>query len=323
MRARSLGLSRPAPKALVFAFLAWAAAASEPVAGQASVAERAAASAYPRILRLLPSDLVYKQLQDAIAQSYRASNANGAFPDLFFVSWVSDGQEDLFSLAARLSLPYEALATLNGISAPGRLEAGREILIPSVPGLFVSPRPRGDFEALLYGRLLTEGERPLDLRLADPAPEELLFYRDRRLYATERSFFLNVGFRSPLPQAVLSSAYGMRRSPIDDHDRFHHGIDLAAPAGTAVLAARSGTVVELRDDAVLGLMIVLQHEGSWRTVYGHLSAAAVELNQRVLSGTILGAVGSTGRSTGPHLHFEIRMGADSRDPSSLLPGMRP
>lgn len=313
---RSPGLSFATPRLLALALLIWGAAAPK-----ASYAQ--AAAAYPRIRRLQPSDLVYKQLQDAIAQSYRALNANGAFPDLFFVSWVSSGEEDLFSLAARLSLPYETLATLNGFSTPGRLEAGREILIPSVPGLFVSPKPRSDFEALLYSRLSTEGERPLGLRLADPVPGELLFYRGLRLYATERSFFLNVGFRSPLPQAALSSAYGMRRSPIDRHDRFHHGIDLAAPPGTEVLAARSGTVIELRDDPVLGLMVVLQHEGPWRTVYGHLSRAVVELNQRVLSGTILGAVGSTGQSTGPHLHFEIRMGADSRDPSSLLPGMRP
>lgn len=316
MRTRSLGLKLAAPKLLAFALIALAAAFPELSYAQAS-------SSYPRIRRLQPSDLVYKQLQDAIAQSYRALNANGSFPDLFFVSWVSSGEEDLFSLAARLSLPYETLSTLNGFSTPGRLEAGREILIPSVPGLFVAPKPRSDFEALLYSRLATEGERPVSLRLADPAPGELLFYRGLRLYATERSFFLNVGFRSPLPQAVLSSAYGMRRSPIDNHDRFHHGIDLAAPPGTEVLAARSGTVVELREDPVLGLMVVLQHEGPWRTVYGHLSRALVELNQRVLSGTILGAVGSTGQSTGPHLHFEIRMGADSRDPSSLLPGMRP
>lgn len=316
MRKRRPVFKLPAPKLLGLALLAWGAAFPELSYAQA-------AAAYPLIRRLQPSDLVFKQLQDAIAQSYRALNANGSFPDLFFVAWVSGGEEDLFSLAARLSLPYEALATLNGFSTPGRLEAGREILIPSVPGLFVSPEPRSDFEALLYSRLATEGERPLRLRLADPAPGELLFYRGLRLYGTERSFFLNVGFRSPLPQAVLTSAYGRRRSPIDNHDRFHHGIDLAAPQGTEVLAARSGTVVELRDDPVLGLMVVLQHEGPWRTVYGHLVRAAVELNQRVLSGTILGAVGSTGQSTGPHLHFEIRMGADSRDPSSLLPGMRP
>jgi murein DD-endopeptidase MepM/ murein hydrolase activator NlpD len=93
--------------------------------------------------------------------------------------------------------------------------------------------------------------------------------------------------------------------------------------GTDVLAARAGRVVAIQEDPALGLMLVVEHEGGWRTIYGHLSKVFAELNQRVLSGTIIAAVGSTGLSTGPHLHFEIRMGTVHKDPSSLLPGKGP
>ncbi len=284
----------------------------------------AESQSYPLIRRLSPSDLVFKQHQDAVAQAYRAENGNGSYPDLFFCLWLSPGGEDLFSLAARLSLPYESLASLNGFANPSAIEANTLLLVPSVPGIFLPERPRNDIDLILMGRLASEqAEAQRVTVLSGAKSESFSFYRSARLQSTERSFFLNVGFRSPLPKAVLSSMYGMRKSPIDGHDRFHQGIDLAAPMGTEVLAARAGTVVSIEEDTALGLMLVLEHEGAWRTVYGHLSKVYAELNQRVLSGTIIAAVGSSGLSTGPHLHFEIRMGTAHRDPSSLLPGKGP
>jgi murein DD-endopeptidase MepM/ murein hydrolase activator NlpD len=279
---------------------------------------------YPLMQRLSPSDLVFKQHQDAVAQAYRAENGNGVYPDLFFCLWLSPGGEDLFSLAARLSLPYESLASLNGFANPSAIAANTLLLVPSVPGIFLPEQPRNDIDLILMGRLATEQASGQRVTVLGPKqPVVFNFYRSARLQNTERSFFLNVGFRYPLPKAVLSSVYGMRKSPIDGHDRFHQGIDLAAPMGTEVLAARAGRVVAIQDDPALGLMLVLEHEGGWRTVYGHLSKVFAELNQRVLSGTIIAAVGSSGLSTGPHLHFEIRMGTAHKDPSSLLPGKGP
>jgi murein DD-endopeptidase MepM/ murein hydrolase activator NlpD len=99
----------------------------------------------------------------------------------------------------------------------------------------------------------------------------------------------------------------------------HDGIDLAAPAGTEVYAAREGRVVESGVDAVLGQYIVIAHEGGWSTVYGHLSMRRVRLNDRAESGMIIGNVGSTGQSTGPHLHFEVRNRGEPRDPEPLIP----
>jgi murein DD-endopeptidase MepM/ murein hydrolase activator NlpD len=289
-----------------------------------AVAASAEGRPYPLIQRLSPSDLVFKQHQDAVAQAYRAENGNGVFPDLFFCLWLSPGGEDLFSLAARLSLPYESLASLNGFANPAPIAANTLLLVPSVPGIFLPEQPRNDIDLILMGRLATEQAQGQRITvLGAPQPGNFSFYRSARLQNTERSFFLNIGFRSPLPKAVLSSMYGMRKSPIDGHDRFHQGIDLAAPMGTEVLAARAGRVTAIQEDPALGLMLVVEHEGGWRTVYGHLSKVFAELNQRVLSGTIIGAVGSTGLSTGPHLHFEIRMGTVHKDPSSLIPGKGP
>ena len=86
-----------------------------------------------------------------------------------------------------------------------------------------------------------------------------------------------------------------------------------------VHAARDGQVVQAGIDPVLGNVVVLAHEGGYQTVYGHLRVILVALNQQVRSGMIIGEVGSTGRSTGAHLHFEVRRKGSSRDPLPLLP----
>ncbi len=276
-------------------------------------------SAYPRIKRLAPADIVFRQIQDAVAQGYRALHAGTQAPDLFLGEWIASGSDDLLSLAARLSIPYETLATLNGISNPRSFNDGERVLIPSMAGIFVAEQARNDLDLLLAARLDTEDVSPV--LMAIDGGHRLRFYPGSRMQGVERSFFLNVGFRIPLPAGVLTSSYGMRHSPIDGVHRMHNGIDLAAPDGTLVFAARGGQVVASGEDVVLGLYLIIEHEGGWRTVYGHLSSVSVMLNQKVLSGTMIGKVGSTGLSTGPHLHFEIRMGGSSRDPSNYIHGL--
>lgn len=103
--------------------------------------------------------------------------------------------------------------------------------------------------------------------------------------------------------------------------RYHEGLDIAGPAGTPILAASSGTVtVAGWDDWGLGNAIVLQHEDGSRTVYGHNQRLFVGIGQSVFQGQTIAEMGSTGNSTGPHLHFEVRPnGRDSVDPLSFLP----
>jgi len=280
-------------------------------------------AAYQRIGRLSMSDLVFKQVQDSISQGYRAEKLADTYPDLFFCLWTAAGGEDLYAVAARLALPYETLATLNGMGRPRSLVAGENVIIPSIAGVFVPDQPRNDLDLLLSARLDDSASSSIHV-IVDTKAGRLgfTFYPGSRFFGTERSFFLNIGFRMPLPKAVLTSGFGFRKSPIDGHDRMHEGIDLAAPAGTEVMAARDGTVVFVGTDPVLGLHLIISHEGGLQTVYGHLSSVAVVLNQTVRSGTIVGAVGSTGLSTGPHLHFEIRLSGAARDPSSYLPGLK-
>jgi len=105
----------------------------------------------------------------------------------------------------------------------------------------------------------------------------------------------------------ISSGFGWRRHPITGKSRPHRGIDFPAPSGTPVLAARSGEVVLASWYGGFGNAVILKHSNpSEKTIYAHLSKISVQVGQSLSVGTVIGKVGSTGHSTGPHLHFELR-----------------
>jgi murein DD-endopeptidase MepM/ murein hydrolase activator NlpD len=109
--------------------------------------------------------------------------------------------------------------------------------------------------------------------------------------------------------AQISSSFGLRKDPFSGQAKFHRGVDLAAPEGTPVVAALPGKVVSAGYESGYGNSVLLEHDGGIRTRYGHLSSIKVRQGDVVTSESALGAVGSTGHSTGPHLHFEVmRMG---------------
>lgn len=118
----------------------------------------------------------------------------------------------------------------------------------------------------------------------------------------------------PLRGARLSSPFGYRRHPIAGEWRWHNGVDLAAPLGTPVAAARAGNVSYAGLRGGYGLLVTLAHGGGLETRYAHLSRISVSPGQTIRAGEILGFVGSTGNSTGPHLHFETRLNGRASDP---------
>jgi murein DD-endopeptidase MepM/ murein hydrolase activator NlpD len=276
---------------------------------------------YPRIERLDARDPVFRQLQQDV-EAYHLFEARGdaaVRPVLTFFS-CDKGKEDLFALAARLNLPYDTLATANGMSNPSDLEGRRTVLLPNMPGVFVPVEPGTDFEQILVSSSQARRSGGTEVVLGGPERgRRVVFYPGERFNPVERAFFLRILFRFPLAgRATVSSPYGTRASPFTGHPQFHNGIDLSAPIGTPVVAARDGTVAEVGEDAMLGKFVRLSHEGGYDTVYGHLSETLVSLNQAVHSGIMIAKVGSTGQSTGPHLHFELRRKGSPRDPLPLI-----
>jgi hypothetical protein len=116
----------------------------------------------------------------------------------------------------------------------------------------------------------------------------------------------------------LTSPFGWRTDPFNGNSRFHGGIDIAAPEGSPVYTPDAGTVVFSGSYGGYGNVVVIQHPGSLYTVYGHNSYLMATYGQKVKAGQMIALVGSTGRSTGPHLHFEVRQGNAYVNPLDYL-----
>jgi murein DD-endopeptidase MepM/ murein hydrolase activator NlpD len=116
----------------------------------------------------------------------------------------------------------------------------------------------------------------------------------------------------------LTSAFGFRVNPVTGNAAKHQGIDLAAPEGAGVYAAADGLVIETGENPIYGKYIILKHGERWTSLYGHLQKMETALRMEVKSGSLIGRVGSTGQSTGPHLHFELRQDGKALDPAGRL-----
>ena len=120
-----------------------------------------------------------------------------------------------------------------------------------------------------------------------------------------------------------TSSYGYRRDPFTRRRKLHKGVDYQAPRGTPVVAAGPGTVQVARRKSGYGRVVMIDHGQGVQTRYAHLQRIDVRAGQRVSPGMRIGTVGSTGRATGPHLHFELRIDGEAYDPQQVLGPLLP
>jgi len=282
-------------------------------------------SPLPVIPRLDSRDDMFRQYQSDVEASRRALFSSRRDPEeksrelgslLTIYLYIPLEGEELIGIAARCNIPYGTIASINRLSHGEDMIPGRILLLPSIPGLFIPERPSSDLE-----RLLGAGRPETGVILSVPREgltEQFRFIPGDDLSPTERVYFLNRGFNFPLKNFEVSSFYGPRTNPVTGRPGTHRGIDLAAPEGAGVYAVKNGTILGLGDDPVLGKYVIMGHENDWVSLYGHLSAITTVLHAELQSASLIGRVGTTGQSTGPHLHFELRQNGQSRDPARLL-----
>ncbi len=256
---------------------------------------------------------LFRQFMDNLEKSYM-DEVRGVKIIPHIYTYTAAEKDTLITVAARCNIPIETLVLLNNFSSPDAEITGKKLYVPAAAGLFVKDEPASILEKLIQIRFPDYKEAPV----VQLDGKNYYFIQSERLTPTERAFFYDARMSSPLPEGVLTSAYGMRISPISGQELFHKGIDLAAPEGTPVYACKSGEVLSASNDSTYGNFIILQHENNMQSVYAHLSKFAVSEGY-VRSGTVIGYVGTTGLSTGPHLHFEIRTNGKNRNPQDYLP----
>lgn len=136
--------------------------------------------------------------------------------------------------------------------------------------------------------------------------------------STNPAMPVSIPSRMPVAGVRLTSDYGMRNHPILRKRRRHNGVDLAGPTGTPVYATANGLVARADRFGTYGKYIQIEHGGQLQTRYAHLSGYAVSAGDRVQKGQLIGYIGSTGRSTGPHLHYEVRVAGQAVDPRPYM-----
>lgn len=233
--------------------------------------------------------------------------------------------ETISSLMARYNLSLAAIVGANpDISSLDRLPVGLELLIPPGEGMVVALEP----EQTVLDLVKIYGVSPVALARAnridspvDLQPGRLLFLpgvaprhtldRLAEVREQENTYIWPAHGR-------LTSFFGRRRLGMGTSN-FHSGLDIAAPTGTPVVAARAGTVTFAGwSNRGFGNLVKIRHSGGAETWYAHFSRILVTVGQQVGQGEVIGRIGSTGISTGPHLHFEVHEGGRPLDPLGFL-----
>jgi len=224
--------------------------------------------------------------------------------------------ESLLSISARCMLPYATIASVNNIAYITAPLAGKILIIPSIPGLYIPISPKNKLEQTLYQRYYTQFETAKRIKINK---KDFFFLPGEDFNAKERVLFLSPPLRFPLRIVHITSLYGFRIHPVYHTRDFHKGIDIDAKDGDPIYSAYDGQVENVGFDQSFGNYVLVRHDISLTTYYAHLNAIRVKKGDHVTQETILGSAGSTGVSTGTHLHFEVHVNGKAVNPLQLLP----
>ncbi|APG43340.1 M23 family metallopeptidase [Syntrophotalea acetylenica] len=234
---------------------------------------------YAELQRLRTEKSVYRQKLRSMA---------GQLQSLRKEMVVLASNDTKVRLMTKLAKPVEGVPA--GIGGP----------VESDPGLELSG----------VQRQIDEIRRSIDLRRA--SLEEL-----QGALNDQRSLFAARPAGKPV-KGWITSGFGLRRSPFGGGRRMHCGLDIAARIGTPITAPADGVIKRVATAPDYGKMVVIDHGYGYQTVYGHTSKVFVKAGQRVRRGDIIAAVGNTGRSTGPHLHYEVHLNGMPVNPQKFL-----
>ena len=227
--------------------------------------------------------------------------------------------DTLSKISSRFKLNIDTIVSWNGIRDGRGIAAGTVLDLPNADGLKYVVR-RGDTLQGIARSWGVDFNGVLDWnRLSSsviPVGQEL-FLPGARMNPNELNRILGNLFMYPV-QGRISSYFGERPDPFTGVPNYHNGIDIVNKPGTPVLAAMAGTVADVGFNYNYGNYVILKHAGQYQTLYGHLTRAIVARGQKLQQGEPLGELGSTGYSTGPHVHFSIFHNGVPVDPLRFL-----
>jgi len=235
----------------------------------------------------------------------------------FYINYKVQSGDTLSSISKGFGIPIPVLIDWNSGLSPSNIKVGQLLKIPFNPGIMFKPTKTISISTLAKMFFITVD----DIQSVNPSISGTISAGKEVFVPLGRvntSFTELADFIWPV-YGEISSEYGWRIHPIYNEKMFHTGLDIRAQTGTPVFAARGGTVKFAGVKSGYGNLIIIEHAGGYETYYAHLSKINVYVGLKVEKGDFIGRVGSTGTSTGPHLHFEVRNNGEHSDPVAYLP----
>lgn len=239
--------------------------------------------------------------------------------------WVVRRGDTILGIAQLLGMNPDTISSLNRANGRGvhNVTIGERILVPNQDGIRLTVQ--GNLDDLCRKYDLDPGEvlAVNGLGRTDLGSSATLFFPGVQHVGYELAMSLGTAVTSPLGSYWQTSSYGRRPDPFTGAASRHQGVDLAAPLGSAVKAVSDGTVSVAGYNDVLGNYVMIRSPDSRLTfVFGHMERVFVSAGEVINRGDRIGTIGMTGKTTGPHLHFEVRRFGVPANPKDYLPGVR-
>lgn len=263
----------------------------------------------------------------AIIDGANADSAETALEDtsseLSYFSYRIKKGDMIGKIAAKYDVSQDTLISINKIKSSRTIQVGQYIKIPSKPGIL--------YEVKNDGETLDKIAKQYEIDMAECATVnhvstsgtlsagDMLFLPGAKLDWVALQEINGDLFRKPIRAAWrYTSGFGYRENPFNGSRSYHNGIDMACPTGTSIYAALPGKVVQTGYSATYGNFVIVAHHSGYKTLYGHMSAILCVPGQSVSQESRIGRVGSTGLSTGPHLHFTVYKNGKAINPLGLM-----
>jgi len=238
---------------------------------------------------------------------------------LTFSSYTMEKGDIIGKIAIRTGLNEDTLISVNDIKNTRLMQIGQVIKIPNQDGIYYSVKSGESLESIAEKYNTTVAHiKTVNELFSDVVPANTsLFVPGAKLDWTSRQEINGDLFIWPT-SGRISSPYGYRIAPFAGVRMFHTGVDIAAPMGSPIKAAMAGRVTQVGIDYSWGNFVVVSHHSGYRTFYAHMSVVRVKEGAYVETGGRIGDVGSTGLSTGPHVHFTVYKNGVTVNPLSLM-----
>lgn len=236
---------------------------------------------------------------------------------LYYTVYRLKQNENASIVAGMFGVSTDTILSVNGVTNATRMATGAYLKIPSMSGILYEVKKDGEtLDSIVQTENRTKKvnlDKEILSKINGVAADEklsvgyTLFLAGDKLTNEQRAEISGTSFKNPLRNYYyVSSPFGWRVNPFDASKRsYHNGLDMACPKGTPIYATAAGTVITAGYTNVYGNYVIIKHTSGYKSLYGHMSVINVSAGQYVDQGTIIGKVGSTGQSTGPHLHFTI------------------